>query len=67
MSAPPTKRRRPHALDPDDARLSAHVRLVAKHYDAFCARAGAQRETLPEMIRRAVIAANLVAKNRQGG
>jgi hypothetical protein len=59
----PTKRRGRPPLDPDDPSVNLHIRLVSKQYDALCARAGQDRRTLPEMIRRAV--QDLVAKNRR--
>ena len=59
-----TKRRGRPPLDPEDASISVHVRLVSKQYDALCGRAGEDRRTLPAQIRRA-LAEHLVAKNRQ--
>jgi hypothetical protein len=65
MTPTPKRRGRP-PLDPEDHSISVHIRLVSKHYDALCARAGEDRRTLPDTIRRA-LAEHLVAKNRRGG
>jgi hypothetical protein len=59
-----TKRRGRPPLDTNDPSISVHVRLVSKHYDALCARAGQDRRTLPEQIRRALVE-HLVAKTRR--
>jgi len=59
-----TPRRGRPPLDPDGPSINVHLRLSSKQYDALCARASQQRETLLDMIRRA-LAENLVSKNRR--
>jgi hypothetical protein len=49
-----TKRRGRPPIDPNDVSVRLSVRLASKQYDAICARAGADRRTLPETIRRAL-------------
>jgi hypothetical protein len=57
-----TPRRGRPPLDRDDPSVSISVRVPSKQYDALCARAGQKGLTLPEMIRRALLA----LKNRRG-
>jgi hypothetical protein len=64
MTPTPKRRGRP-PLDPEAPSVSVSVRLVAKHYDAICARAGHDRRSLPDTIRRA-LTEHFALKNRRG-
>jgi hypothetical protein len=59
------KRRGRPRLDPDGPSINVHVRVTAKHYEVLSARAGRERSTLPEMIRRA-LTEELGTENRRG-
>ena len=59
-----SKRRGRPPLDPTGPSVNVHLRLTSKHYDALAARADRARESLPEMIRRALVQ-NLGDRNRR--
>jgi predicted HicB family RNase H-like nuclease len=61
-----SKRRGRPTIDPDGTpSVRLNLRVTPKHFDALCARASAQHETLSALVRRA-LRGDLARKNRHG-